>query len=257
MSRHALCISPHLDDAAFSCAGTLARLAQAGWRVTVCTVFTASVSNPTGFALACQTDKGIAPELDYMALRRAEDRQWSHVVNVEVAHWPLVEAPHRGYDSAAALFAERLPGETMWHTVAAYLDMVIAQEPPALVFAPQGLGQHVDHLQVIRAVMAAHPVPVAWYRDTPYAIRQPDAQPSPLLPPDLQEIGVPIDATLALKIVGSCAYTTQLPFQWGGADQVAPKLRAFHRAEATRLGSLGHAEAFLAAPCVAALLNAH
>ena len=70
---HALALSPHLDDAAFSCGGTLARLAAAGWRVTLCTAFTRSVPDPTGFALACQLDKGLGPEVDYMALRRAED----------------------------------------------------------------------------------------------------------------------------------------------------------------------------------------
>ena len=69
----ALALSPHLDDAAFSCGGTLARLAGAGWRVVVATAFTATVPEPSGFALACQLDKGLAPEVDYMALRRDED----------------------------------------------------------------------------------------------------------------------------------------------------------------------------------------
>ena len=55
----ALALSPHLDDAAFSCGGTLAALAAEGWEVAVATLFTASVEAPTGFALACQTDKGL------------------------------------------------------------------------------------------------------------------------------------------------------------------------------------------------------
>ena len=69
----ALALLPHLDDEVFSCGRTLAVLADAGWGVLPCTVFTASVPNPTGFTLACQTDKGFLPEADYMALRRAED----------------------------------------------------------------------------------------------------------------------------------------------------------------------------------------
>ena len=69
----ALALSPHLDDAAFSCGGLLAGLSAAGWRVVVATVFTASVPEPKGFALACQTDKGLDPSVDYMALRRTED----------------------------------------------------------------------------------------------------------------------------------------------------------------------------------------
>ena len=44
-----------------------------GWRVVLLTVFTRSVPNPAGFALRCQTDKGLPATADYMALRRAED----------------------------------------------------------------------------------------------------------------------------------------------------------------------------------------
>jgi len=56
---NAVAISPHLDDAAFSAGGTIAMLADKGWAVTVVTVFTASVPQPQGFALACQLDKGL------------------------------------------------------------------------------------------------------------------------------------------------------------------------------------------------------
>ncbi len=70
----ALALSPHLDDAVFSAGGLLASLAAQGWRVVMATTFTQSVPDPKGFALACQLDKGLGPEVDYMALRRDEDR---------------------------------------------------------------------------------------------------------------------------------------------------------------------------------------
>jgi hypothetical protein len=95
----ALALSPHLDDAAFSCGGTLARLAEAGWRVVVATLFTRSVPDPTGFALACQLDKGLGPEVDYMALRRAEDRDAMRALGAEARWLDLPEAPHRRYGS--------------------------------------------------------------------------------------------------------------------------------------------------------------
>ena len=53
--------------------GTMAKLAGEGWKTILCTVFTKSVFNPQGFALDCQLDKNLAPEVDYMKLRRAED----------------------------------------------------------------------------------------------------------------------------------------------------------------------------------------
>ena len=191
----ALFLSPHLDDVAFSCAGTAIRLAQEGWRVTVLTVFTQSVSNPQGFALACQLDKGLSPDADYMALRRAEDQEFCRRAGLcEPVHLPFPEAPHRGYHSAAALFSGVLPGDEVWRALPAW-------EAP-LLFAPQALGNHADHLQVARSVNT----PAMLYQDSPYALRQ-NAW-SPVL--------VDTSAVLEQKLWAIEAYETQLPFQFGG-----------------------------------------
>ncbi len=113
MSRTALALSPHLDDAAFSCGGTLATLAGLGWHVVLATLFTRSMPDPQGFALACQLDKGLDATVDYMALRRAEDvaAAWALGIGGPV-HVPLPEAPHRGYGSAKALFGGIYPKTT-------------------------------------------------------------------------------------------------------------------------------------------------
>ena len=58
----ALFLSPHLDDVAFSCGALFDALAARGWDAHLVTVFTRSVPGPRGFALECQTSKGIAPE---------------------------------------------------------------------------------------------------------------------------------------------------------------------------------------------------
>jgi LmbE family N-acetylglucosaminyl deacetylase len=240
-------ISPHLDDVAFSCGGTLLRLADDGWTIHLCTIFTASVANPTGFALACQTDKGLAPEIDYMQLRRAEDDEFAGIAgNVNVLHLPHHEAPHRGYHSASELFDGVHADDEIWRTITDELQQMYRQIKPDVIFAPQGLGNHVDHLQIIRAVnQCQFDVPVCWYRDTPYAIRQPNAHPAPELPHGLREIGISINDTLARKIDGCYAYTTQIGFQFGGAEQVRAKLLDFHRAEAQRVGLEGYAEILL------------
>ena len=94
-----LAVSPHLDDAAFSAGALLAGLAARGARVRVVTVFTAGAPNPRDFALACQTDKGLSPNVDYMALRRAEDETAMAALGAQAVHLGLAEAPHRGYDS--------------------------------------------------------------------------------------------------------------------------------------------------------------
>lgn len=244
----ALFLSPHLDDAAFSCAGTLLSLQASGWDICHCTVFTASVSKPQGFALRCQTDKGIAPDTDYMRLRRAEDADFARLLGItDVRHWPFAEAPHRGYDSPSELFAGIHSGDDLWKPIAEGLQDLVSLVDASLVFAPQGLGSHVDHLQVIAAVREAIADDlVCWYRDIPYAIREPSALPSSLVPEGLTEQTTAMTAdTLARKVAGACAYASQVGFQFGGPAEVDRKLRAFHQAEAARMGLSGYAETHL------------
>ncbi len=99
----------------FSCGGLAALLADRGWRTVLATVFTRSVVPAPGFALACQLDKGLAPDIDYMALRRAEDRAAARLLGFHRnLRWlDLLEAPHRGYESPAALFGERRADDTV------------------------------------------------------------------------------------------------------------------------------------------------
>ncbi len=248
----ALFISPHLDDVTFSCGGTLINLVQHGWHVVLCTIFTRSVPDPQGFALRCQTDKGIAPNVDYMALRRAEDEQFANIAGVnELVHLPHPEAPHRGYNAAPELFAGVHEDDQIWNHLVDDLRRLNAAYEPDLIFAPQGLGNHVDHLQVIHALLAAELAGrTCWYRDTPYIIRQPTAAPSTLLPSGLMEQGVAINATIKGKIVGCCAYTTQIEFQFGGAGEVDRTLRALHQREAERVHLTGYAEVFSVPPSI-------
>ncbi len=237
-----LVLSPHLDDAAFSCGGTMARMADAGWRVVLATAFTRSVHPATGFALACQLDKGLPAEVDYLALRRAEDEVAADILGVAELRWlDLPEAPHRGYGSAAALFGELGADDEVWRPLAAMVDDLVQAVHPALVLGPQGLGAHVDHRQMIRAVQhAALHAPLAYYRDTPYAIRNPDALPFVTTFEKALSV-VDVGSGLDRKVAACCAYGSQVGFQFGGSAQAGEILRAF----AVREGSGVAAERFL------------
>ncbi len=201
----ALFVSPHLDDVAFSCGGTLAALARRGWHCTLLTCFTASVPQPQGFALACQTDKGIAPDVDYMALRRGEDeRAAARLGAAAVVHLPLPEAPHRGYGSAAELFGP--VRDDVWRELAPLLP-----RDHDAVFLPQGLGGHVDHLQVVRAAREAG-LRGRHYADLPYD-----------LDGTAGERG-PVEPDLAAKVDACAAYASQLGFQFGGEARMRERL---------------------------------
>ncbi len=238
----ALFLSPHLDDAAFSCGGLMAQLADAGWRSVMATAFTATVLPVTGFALACQLDKGLGPEIDYMALRRNEDRTAAAILGVTDLRWlELPEAPHRGYPAAAELFGAIRSDDEIWRPLAAEIAALVDEMRPDLVLAPQGLGNHVDHRQMIRAVLQVAPQHLAFYRDTPYAIRNPNAVLN-VEASGMHECALGITDGLQRKIAASCTYGSQIGFQFGGPAPLAAALREF----AVREGQGRPAERFLA-----------
>lgn len=224
----ALALSPHLDDAAFSAGGLLATLAAAGWRIVMATVFTQSVHDPKGFALACQLDKGLAPDIDYMALRRAEDDAAAAALGIAgPLHLPFREAPHRGYGAAPELFAEVRGDDHIDRDIAPALAGLLADEAPDLILAPQAVGGHVDHVQVVRALRGLAPaVPILWWRDFPYTVRE--ATPKEPLAPlfaDLPAKAFAFDAAAQARKLASCAaYASQIGFQFGGQDGLAERL---------------------------------
>ncbi len=95
------------------------------------------------------------------------------------------------------------------------------------MLTPQGLGNHVDHQQVTGATIACFPADrTAFYRDTPYAVRQPDAQPLPIVPATSPRT-IGIAPSLDRKIAAAQAYTSQIGFQFGGPAPLGLALRRF------------------------------
>lgn len=231
----AFAFSPHLDDAAFSCGGTLARLAQTGWEVTICTAFTASVPEPTGFALDCQLDKGLPASVDYMALRRAEDAAACMALGARPLWLPFAEAPHRGYESVAALFGAPANTDGIATQLAEALRPLLAGAE--LVLAPQAIGGHVDHVRAVEALrMTVRPdVPILWWTDWPYASR-PESHPVRPFASWFESLPVhEICGDESARRDACAAYASQLGFQFGGMAELEAALAAAGPCEAFRL----------------------
>ena len=214
-----LAISPHLDDAAFSAGGTLARLAAAGWETEVATVFAASVPDPRGFALACQLDKGLPAAADYMAIRRAEDAAACGALGARSTWLPLREAPHRGYGSPSELFGPLRPDDSVGEAVTTALAILLSDRRPDLIMAPQAIGGHVDHVEVVRALDRLAPAqPILWWTDWPYADRPRThpAKPFAAVMDTLPALTLGFDP--APKRAGCAAYATQIRYQFGGDE---------------------------------------
>lgn len=210
-----LAVSPHLDDAVFSAGAMLWTAARHGWRVVIATVFTGNVARPSGFALACQLDKGLGPEIDYMALRRAEDREACAILGAENRHLPLLEAPHRRYEDARALFGPVRTDDPAWRDVKEQLSALMDEVSPDHVLGPLGMGGHVDHLIVRDALARAAPlIPCSLWEDWPYFDRTDPCDRS------LARAEHMSSNARTAKLRACEAYKTQLGFQFGGTAKL-------------------------------------
>jgi len=167
-------LSPHLDDAALSCGGRIARAVGAGRAVRLVTVFTRDEPVEPPSALARDLRRWWQlPAGEVMQRRRAEDRDACARLGAEPLHLDLPEAPYRLdaagrplYADLGALFGE-VRGED-GELVARLADRFAAfGDDDAELLGPLAVGHHVDH-QVVRAALErARPRP--WlYEEFPY-----------------------------------------------------------------------------------------
>ena len=190
MNSRWIYLSPHLDDAAFSCGGLIWEQAQAGLEVLVWTV--CAGDPPEGplspFAESLHQRWGSGEEAG--RVRRQEDLRASEILGAVSHHLPIPDCIYRRqpgsgdylYASEESLFAELHASEVeLVESLARSLGEVVLalalnQLGPGGVnlVCPLGLGGHVDH-QLTRAaaerLACYEPACRMWYyADFPYIL---------------------------------------------------------------------------------------
>lgn len=219
-TRH-LFLSPHYDDIALSAGGTARLLADHG-RVPESLVVFGSEPDPaqplTPFAASLHHAWGLNAN-DVIARRRAEEHAAAAILGASTGVLPFRDAIYRGdlYLSDEDLFGAPPDDEsTLPAAIIADLRLPAVPEPSIRIYAPLGVGRHVDHQTVFRAaVELAHAGWEVWfYEDIPYALK-PNAFDSrfnditagaPLIP----AARVPIASTWESKLDAIMKYPSQL-----------------------------------------------
>jgi len=206
------CLSPHSDDAALSCGGTLALLAATGRPAHIITVFAGPAPPPeqlSPLARQLHHDWGDLP--DPIAHRRREDACALKVLGCTGTWWSYRDAIYRhpAYDSPEHLFAppadEGPLQDRLYRRCAALRGEI-------LLF-PLAVGGHVDHRLLFRAGwrLAQAGRPVAFYEDLPYAawgegpVGRLAELPAPLHPQTVE-----VEAGWPAKIAAVSCYSSQL-----------------------------------------------
>jgi LmbE family N-acetylglucosaminyl deacetylase len=173
----ALYLSPHLDDAAFSCGGQIYRFVESGQRVLVVTFMT----GPAEGELSPAAEElhqlwGFEDAEASLKARREEDVKACAALGAEPLHVGLVDALYRRsaatgeplYASVKAIFKKPHPDD---EAQVERLAKSLGDLPEAKrICVPFGIGNHVDHVLVRRAAERVYgPTRLEYYEDCPYA----------------------------------------------------------------------------------------
>jgi LmbE family N-acetylglucosaminyl deacetylase len=228
LSGRVVVVSPHVDDAVFSLAGTLARAARSGAEVEVLTIFALDPASEEP-ANGWDTRAGFTTEGEAARARREEDREACRLVGAE-PRW----LPFRG----GGYTKERHPDQ-VWEAASAVLAHADSVVVPGF---PLTNPDHAWVSELFTERLAT--VRLGLYAEQPYRYLVRRERPSPELPPafDEREPAVwtttrPGLAGYRLKRKAIRAYASQLPLL-GLASRIHRKLdlmllhEAFQRGEA-------------------------
>ncbi len=217
-TRH-LFISPHYDDIALSCGGTVALLARCGRRPLVAVAFGQDPPETlqlTPFATQTHAAWGLQAR-EVVVARQREEAGAADLLGAEVTVLPFYDAIYRGhrYLGDDTLFGEPAADE---RDLPLQLTLQLNLEPHHLrktrVYAPLGIGWHVDHQIAFGAgaILARDGWEVWFYEDLPYAFQQGahEARLETVGEPLRVAAEVDVSGTWGTKLAAIMSYPSQL-----------------------------------------------
>jgi len=169
-------LSPHLDDAVCSCGGLISQQTRRGEKALIVTLFSAGIEDASElppYLRALHLLWGFASS-DPFGIRREED----------LAALEMVGAEHRHVGWRGALYRQNEDGRFLYTglsyfgpavrddlrllvRIRALLMELRQRHPEAIMYAPLGVGGHIDHRLTHQAARLV-PGPMRFYEDVPY-----------------------------------------------------------------------------------------
>lgn len=257
----AIFVSPHFDDIPLSCGGIAARMSRSGIRCICVVVFSGpapegSPLSPFARELHAEWESAAGTSVQAInEVRREEERQAMRILGLEPVWLDFADAPYRSneagehfYTSDEKLFGQVAPEERR-NLIPRIAEEIlrVAREAGTRgrvrVFAPLGVGHHVDHQLTFRAVRRLGPrFGVLFYEDYPYVAR-PNA-----LQARMEELNLPMQRRLApiadligVKIASIARYKSQLNILFGSPEAMPAQVRAYAQSAS---GGTHYAERF-------------
>jgi LmbE family N-acetylglucosaminyl deacetylase len=227
-----LFLSPHYDDAVYSCGGMIYELSRQGEEVTILTVMAGrpSLPLPDTPVLKDNHERWQAGH-EPIATRRAEDQQAAKILGTKTQYLDIPDCIYRLAKGEALYPSE----ESLWGNVHAD-DSALATlqnidlANVKILYAPMAVGKHVDH-QLVRNwawdIAKTSSQTVKFYQDYPY-MRQKEAIDAARLffdePLLLESIKISEQA-MQQKISAMAAYVSQIHSFWEDEAAIDSEVR--------------------------------
>jgi LmbE family N-acetylglucosaminyl deacetylase len=228
-------LSPHLDDAVFSCGGMIHQQTQAGERVIVVTICAGGPPVGPFSEFAQSLHERWQTPLEAVAVRRAEDLAALSGLGAEGIHLSTPDCIYRVqaasgahlYASEEALFGEvHLSELNLIRRMADETARLLRTFPRPHLYAPLGLGHHVDHQLTRQAAEVAGRVH-AYFEDYPYVERTREETRAALESKLALELIYLTPADLEAKVQAIAAYASQLSSFWEDGAAMEAAIRDF------------------------------
>jgi LmbE family N-acetylglucosaminyl deacetylase len=214
-------LSPHLDDAVFSCGGMIHQQTQARERVIVITICAGGPPAGPFSEFAQSLHERWQTPLEAVAVRRAEDLAALELLGAEGIHLSTPDCIYRVESSGQHLYAseESLFGDlhlselNLVRRTADQIARLARTFPRPRLYAPLGMGHHVDHQLTHQAVELAGRA-YAYFEDYPYVERGQSDTRTVLAAKLIPELVYLTPADIAAKVQAIAAYASQLSSFW-------------------------------------------
>ena len=171
-------ISPHLDDAVLSAGGLIYDQTRAAMDVEIWTFMCGfpPTEELSPFAQVLHYTWGIPSAAEVVTARRAEDIKAASIVGAKTIHFDFLDCIYRRGKNGDWLYSDVFvpPHEDDEDLPARIAETISARlQPTDQLVCQLGLGSHLDHVLVRRAVELLQR-PVCYYMDIPYLFNFPD-----------------------------------------------------------------------------------
>jgi LmbE family N-acetylglucosaminyl deacetylase len=224
-------LSPHFDDAVYSCGGLIHAQARAGLPVEVWTVCS---GDPPPGPLSAQAERmqrewGTGGGAETVALRRVEDCNALALVGAAGRPLGVPDCIYRRSSAGELLYPDRWSGERAPGDTGLVVDLTAALaerlRPEDELACPLAIGGHLDH-RLTRAAAEQLGRPLRYYAEVPYLFNYPEAFAAAT---DGMQAGLhPVpQESLDAWLDGIAAYASQLGVQFEDAAHMRRRMREY------------------------------